>query len=137
MEANPVIAIHLTAALGALAGGPVALWARLGARQRPRLHRAFGSAWVTLMLATAISALFIRDFELPNVAGYTPIHLLVPVTLAGLVYSFHALARGDIATHRQIMQRLYYGACVLAGMFTLMPQRLVGHFVWSQLGLVA
>ena len=85
MELTPIIAIHMTAALGAIALGPVALWARKGATQRPKLHRAFGYAWVTLMLVTAISALFIRGDRLPNIAGYSPIHLLVPVTLSMLV----------------------------------------------------
>ena len=39
MQLTPVIAIHMTAALGALVTGPIALWARKGAAQRPRLHR--------------------------------------------------------------------------------------------------
>ena len=105
MQLTPVIAIHMTAALGALVTGPIALWARKGAAQRPRLHRAFGYAWVTLMLATAISALFIRDFSLPNLAGYTPIHLLVPVTLFGLFGAFWFLAKKNIVGHRKTMQR--------------------------------
>ena len=61
MEMSPVIAVHMTAALGAVATGPVALWARKGAVQRPRLHRAFGYAWVTLMVLAAVSSIFIRD----------------------------------------------------------------------------
>ena len=40
------------------------------------------------MVVTAVSALFIRDFRMPNLAGYTPIHLLVPVTLS--LYVTHA-----------------------------------------------
>ena len=80
MQLTPTIAVHMTAALGALVLGPVALWARRGAQQRPRLHRAAGYAWVTLMIVAAVSALFIRDFRLPNVLGYTPIHLLIPIT---------------------------------------------------------
>ena len=137
MAFSPIIAVHMTAAIGAIVTGPVALWARKGAQQRPVLHRAFGYAWVTLMVVTAVSAIFIKVSGLPNIAGYTPIHLLIPLTLAGLVYAFYALARRDIGTHRRTMQRLYYGACVVAGMFTLMPQRIVGHFVWSSLGLIA
>lgn len=135
MSLTPVIAIHMTAALGALAVGPVALWARKRARQRPALHRAFGYAWVTLMVVTAVSALFIHDSALPNIAGFSPIHLFVPWALAGLAYSFRALARGDVATHRKTMQQLYFGACIVAGAFTLMPQRVIGRFVWSSLGL--
>jgi uncharacterized membrane protein len=137
MELNPVIAIHLGAALAAVATGPVALWARLGARQRPRLHRAFGYAWVTLMLATAISALFIRDRNLPNLAGFTPLHLLVPVTLLSLFGAFWKLAHGDIAGHARIMRRLYVSACLVAGAFTLLPQRLLGGWVWGTLGRLA
>ena len=40
MQLTPVIAIHMSAALAAAALGPIALWARQGATQRPRLHRA-------------------------------------------------------------------------------------------------
>ena len=35
------------------------------------------------------------------------------------------------------MQRLYYVACMTAGVFTLLPQRYLGHLLWSQLGLLA
>jgi uncharacterized membrane protein len=132
---TPVIAVHMTAALLAVATGPVALWARRGREQRPRLHRAFGYAWVTLMLVTAVSALFIRDFEKPNLAGYTVIHLLVPVTLSLLFLAFWMLARRNIAGHRKVMQKLYIGACVVAGAFTLVPQRYLGQVVWGALGL--
>jgi len=132
MQLTPTIAIHMSSALCALAIGPVALWARKGAVQRPVIHRAFGYAWVTLMLVTSISALFIRDFNLPNIAGYTPIHLLVPYTLFGLVGALVYLFRKDIVAHRKTMQSLYYGACVGAGVFTLLPSRLLGNLVWIQ-----
>jgi len=137
MEANPVIAIHLTAALAALATGPVALWARLGARQRPRLHRAAGITWVLLMLATALSALFIRDPHLPNIAGFTPVHLLVPATLVSLALAFRHLAHGRIAAHAKTMRGLYLYACIVAGAFTLLPQRMLGRLLWSKLAPLA
>jgi uncharacterized membrane protein len=136
MDLTPLIAVHATAALGAVATGPVALWARRGRLQRPRLHRAFGYAWVTLMVVAAVSAIFIRDRNLPNIAGYTPIHLLIPVTLGTLVLAFVALARGRIDWHRSAMQRLYLGACVVAGLFTLLPGRLLGRTLWGGLGLL-
>ena len=132
MQLTPLIAIHMTAALAAIALGPVALWARKGATQRPKLHRAFGYAWVTLMLVTAMSAIFIRDFRLPNIAGYTPIHLLVPVTFYFLFCAFHRLAKGNIAGHRKAMQGLYVSACLVAGAFTLLPQRYLGDLIFNQ-----
>lgn len=135
MQMTPVIAVHMTAALLAVATGPVALWARRGRAQHPRLHRAFGYAWVTLMLVTAVSALFIRDFTLPNIAGYTPIHLLVPVVFASLFGAFWMLARRNVAGHRKVMQVLYFTACIVAGAFTLLPQRYLGQALWGALGL--
>jgi len=127
----------MSAAILAVAIGPVALWARKGATQRPRLHRAFGYAWVTLMLLAAVSAIFIRDYRLPNIAGFTPIHLLIPVTLGTLFAAFWFLLRGNINGHRKSMQRLYIGACLVAGAFTLLPGRYLGQLVWDQwLGLI-
>jgi uncharacterized membrane protein len=47
------------------------------------------------------------------------------------------LAQGNIAGHRKSMQGLYIGACLVAGMFTLLPSRYLGHLIWGQwLGLV-
>ena len=42
MQITPVIAIHMAAALAALAIGPLAVWARRTRTQRPRRHRAAG-----------------------------------------------------------------------------------------------
>ena len=137
MQMSPLIAVHMSAALGALVLGPIAIWARKGAVLRPRVHRAFGYGFVTLMLAAAISSAFIRDHGLLNVHGYTPIHLLIPVTLLGLFNGFRALYLGDITRHRKTMVSLYLGACVTAGAFTLLPSRYLGQLVWGQwLGLL-
>jgi uncharacterized membrane protein len=138
MSLSPIVAVHATAAIGAVVTGPVALWARKGAKQRPKLHRAFGYAWVTLMVIAAVSAMFIRDFRpgMPNIAGFTLIHLFVPATFIGLFGAFYYLAQGNIAKHRETMQRLYFGACLVAGFFALAPQRIIGHYLWSQLGLI-
>lgn len=134
---TPTIAIHMSAALAALAIGPLALWARRSGHARPVLHRAAGYAWATLMLVSALSALFIRDYQLPNIAGYSPIHLLVPYTLGSMAFAFIALARRQFAAHRKAMIGLYLGACVGAGLFTLLPGRYLGQLVWGQwLGLL-
>lgn len=133
-ELTPVIAIHASAALAATAIGPVALWARRAGAQHPRLHRATGYAWVTLMVTTAISAAFIHGTQGPRWGGFGPIHLLIPLTLAMLYLALRHLLRGNIAGHRRTMRRLYLGACVVAGFFTLLPGRLLGHWLGVQLG---
>lgn len=131
--ASPTIVVHLVLALAALITGPFAL----GARKGSRLHRAAGYAWVTLMLGTALSSLFIRDFRLPNLLGYTPIHLLTLATFAGIAGALVAVARGRIAIHRKAMWQTYLGGCVGAGLLALLPNRLLGQLVWHQaLGLI-
>lgn len=132
MQLTPIIAVHATAAILAIVTGPIALWARKSREQRPKLHRAFGYAWVTLMLITAISAMFITGGPGPRLAGFGLIHLLVPVTLFGLFGAFWFLFKGNINGHRKTMQRLYLGACVVAGGFTLLPSRYLGQLIWGQ-----
>ena len=53
-----------------------------------------------------------------------------------LVMAFVYLARRNVVGHRKLMQRTYLGACVVAGGFTLLPERFLGHTVWSALGLI-
>ena len=132
MQLTPLIAVHMSAALVAIAIGPIALWARKGATQRPKLHRAFGYAWVTMMLVAAVSAIFIRDYRLPNITGLTPIHVFVPVTFYYLFRAFQFLAQGNIAGHRKAMQSLYVSACLVAGAFTLLPGRYLGDLIFGQ-----
>jgi len=131
MQMTPLIAVHMSAAITAVVLGPFALWARLGRTTRPRLHRALGYAWVTCMIAAALSAVFIRDFQLPNLAGYTPIHLFVPLTFLLLYRAFAKLLQGNIQGHRKSMQWLYFSACLVAGVFTLLPRRFLGNLIWS------
>jgi uncharacterized membrane protein len=131
MEMTPLIAVHMSAAIAATLIGPVALWARKGRTLRPKIHRAFGYAWVTLMIATAVTAMFIRDFRLPNIAGYTPIHLLIPLTIFSLTMAFYHLSHADHVKHSRYMTRLYWSACIVAGGFTLLPGRYLGNLVWG------
>ncbi len=127
---SPQVIIHLAAALSAAVIGPFALWARLSSQQRPKLHRALGYAWVTMMLVTAISAAFIHS-HFPQWWRFSWIHLFIPATLIGLFAAFWFLAKGNIAAHRKAMVRLYFGACLGAGVFTLLPGRFLGQFVWA------
>lgn len=119
-------AVHLAVAGFAFVVGPFALASRRGS---PR-HRALGYIWVVAMVAAALSSLFIRNFNGLNLAGYTPIHLLVPVTLAGLGFGIHQVVRRRIASHRIAMWSTYLGGCVVAGLLTLLPSRYLGQLLW-------
>lgn len=87
------------------------------------------------MVATAVSALWIGGSQGPRWGHFGPIHLLIPFTLGSLAWSFVHLARHNIAGHKALMQRTYVGACLVAGVFTLLPGRLLGKALWSTLGL--
>ncbi|MBG7618147.1 DUF2306 domain-containing protein [Herbaspirillum sp. AP02] len=126
------VSLHLGAAISAVLIGPFALWTRLGRTVRPRWHRAFGYAWLTCMIITVLSALFIHSHELPNVGGFSPLHLLVPLTGFALYRAITAALRGDIIQHRRTMQGTYISACLVAGLFTLLPSRYLGQLVWGQ-----
>lgn len=123
---SPAVAVHLALAAGALVLGPVALLARKGSR----MHRAFGYAWVTLMLGAALSSVFLRRFSGFNVAGFTPIHLLAIVTVVGIGGALWAIAKRNVARHRGAMWGTYLGACVVAGAFAAMPGRYLGDLIW-------
>lgn len=132
LQLGPAIQIHVVAAVGAVLLGPVALWSRKGSTR----HRSAGYVWVVLMLTAAVSSLFIRDFRLPNIAGYTPIHLITLLTFAGVGTGIVAAVQRRIPVHQKAMRRTYISGCLVAGAFALAPGRFLGHLLWVQtLGL--
>ena len=133
LETRPLIALHLFAALIALVIGIVVMRRRKGTVN----HKMLGWTWVALMATVAISSAFIRDYHLPNIAGYTPIHAFTAFVAVGLPTGILRIRRGNVAGHRQVMTRMFFGACVVAGLFTLLPGRFLGDLLWKHtLGLV-
>lgn len=134
LERHPLVFAHLVLALGALALGVFVLNLRKGDTR----HRALGWTWVALMAGVVLTSAFIRDFNLPNVAGITPIHaftLLVAVRLPQAVWQAR---NGRIDAHRKSMRSLYLGGCLVAGAFTLLPGRFLGTLLWTHaLGAMA
>jgi uncharacterized membrane protein len=132
-QTHPVIALHLVAALAALAAGAIVMARRKGTTA----HKALGWSFVVAMAIAALSSAFIRDTRLPNLAGITPIHAFTLVTAVGLPRAIWQIRRGNVAGHRRTMQGLFIGGCVVAGLFTLLPGRFLGQLLWHHaLGLV-
>lgn len=132
LDRHPLVFAHLVFASGALVLGAVVLWSRKG----NTLHRSIGWTWVLLMTGATLSAAFIRDYQLPNVAGLTPIHLFVVLVAWKLPVGVMHARRGQVAAHRQAMRGLYLGGCLLAGVFTLLPGRFLGSLLWPRLALL-
>jgi len=133
IQQHPLIALHLGAALLALTVGAVVIARRKGTIN----HKRLGWFWVALMATTAISSIFIRDYRLPNIAGYTPIHALTLFVLISLPRGIYNIRQGNVAAHRGLMRGIFFGGCIVAGLFTLMPGRFLCDLLWKQaLGLV-
>jgi uncharacterized membrane protein len=128
LQQRPVIFVHVLAALTAIVIGAVLLWGRKGTLN----HRVLGWAWVVAMATTALTSLFIHGGDLPNIAGFSPIHGLALFVAWQLPRGVAFIRRGAVAGHRKTMQGLYIGACVVAGAFTLLPGRFLGQLVWGQ-----
>lgn len=117
LTAPPAIILHATCAILAMLIGAVVLFRRKGTP----LHKALGRIWVVLMLIVATSALFINEIRM--FGPFSPIHLLVLVTYAGIGNGLWQIRHRNVAGHRASMQATYIGALLLAGAFTLMPGR--------------
>ena len=123
MHDKPLVFAHLIAAVAALLLGIAILTRRKGTFS----HRTLGWTWVTLMAAAAASSVFIRDYKIPNIAGYTPIHLLTLTVAVMLPLAIWYIRRGNVSGHRRMMTGLYVGGCIVAGLFALAPARFLGR----------
>jgi len=124
-KAGLVIQVHMIAALIALVLGAVILSNMKGTRK----HKMLGKTWVGLMVIVALSSFFIN--ELKTWGPFSPIHILSVVTLIALFHAIRAIRRGDIRGHKSSMVGLYIGGLVLAGVFTLMPGRIINRMLFG------
>jgi len=100
----------------------IGTWLIFGSHKGSRTHRILGFAYLMLMLATAISTVFIRSIR-PG--SLSPVHLFIPLTLFGIFSALWNVRRGNIRRHRSAMLGLYFGGLLIAGAFTLLPGRLL------------
>lgn len=125
MPVSPVILIHLVTALAALLLGAMLLFLKKGSTA----HRLAGRIWVAAMVVTALVS-----FGIQRSGHWSVIHLLSVLTLVVLFLAIRAVLRGNVRSHERYMRGAYAGLAT-AGLFTLLPGRLLGQFVWHNLGL--
>jgi uncharacterized membrane protein len=119
LEASPTIQIHAFAAMGAFMLGAV----QLGAPKGTLPHRIVGSIWVLLMLVVTISAFFIHELRIWG--PWSPIHLLAIFTLVMLPVAVWWAHNHAVEHHRRAMLGVFFGALVIAGLFTFVPGRIM------------
>lgn len=113
------IRIHVVSALAAFTLGIV----QLAGRKGHTTHRVLGWTWCAAMLSTALSSFWIVDFRNP---GPTSLILILSVlVLIQVPVAIYAARQHKVVLHRKIMRGLFAGAIVTAGIFTLLPGRLM------------
>jgi uncharacterized membrane protein len=123
-----VILLHVVAAVLAIGVGAFVFLRRKGTQP----HRWMGRVWALLMLVVAISTYWITGID----GKYSWIHgLSVFVTVAVPLGVYYAVT-GRMQRHRQLMSGLYIGALGIAGLFTLLPNRMLGKMLWGALGFI-
>jgi uncharacterized membrane protein len=125
LDAPPAIPVHAWAAMTALVLGIVQFVAPKGTLP----HRTVGWIWVLLMLAVAVSSFWIHQIRLWG--PWSPIHLLSIFTLVMLPFGVWHAHRHEVTRHRRIMIGVFSGALVVAGLFTLLPGRIMHTVVFG------
>lgn len=117
---NLWLVLHLVAVLPALPLGAYVLVRRKG----DRLHRMLGKVWALLMLVAAISSFGLRGMT----GGLSVIHILSAVVLVMIPRGILLARSHRIEAHRRVMALTYLGLAA-AGLFTLLPGRLLGSWL--------
>jgi uncharacterized membrane protein len=125
LSASPAIQLHAFAAMTAFALGLVQLAAPKGTLP----HRTLGGIWVAIMFVVAISSFFIHQLRVWG--PWSPIHLLSIFTLVMLPLGVWRAHNHQVQRHRWIMISLFCGALLIAGLFTLMPGRIMHAVVFG------
>jgi uncharacterized membrane protein len=89
-------------------------------------HRAAGYIWCGLMLTTALVSFAVHEI---NPGGLSPIHLFSIRTLVVVPVIIFSARTGRVAAHRRAVLGLMIGGLVIAGLFTFVPGRALGHLV--------
>ena len=112
--------LHLATVLpAALIGGYL-----LAARKGTPHHRSLGKAYMVLMLVTAGITLFMPATVGPQFLGHFGwIHIFCVVVLISVPRAYFAIRQGNRRAHQMSMVMTYVGAVLIAGGFTLAPDR--------------
>ncbi|MDX8529607.1 DUF2306 domain-containing protein [Mesorhizobium sp. VK25A] len=126
LSAPPPIPWHAFAAFAALAIGG----AQLALPKGTMRHRVLGYTWVALMLIIVISSFWIQQIRL--IGPFSPIHLLSILVLITVPLAVWHAHNHRVAKHRKVMISLYVFALIGAGVFTLLPGRIMHAVVFGQ-----
>jgi uncharacterized membrane protein len=125
LNAEPQVQVHAFAAIAAFVLGVVQLSAPKGTLP----HRTLGWTWVVLMLVISASSFLIHGIRMWG--PWSPIHILSVLTPVLLVLAVLAARRHRERAHKITMISVFAGALVIAGLFTLVPGRIMHTVVFG------
>jgi uncharacterized membrane protein len=125
LDAAPAIPLHAFAAMAAFVLGLVQFAAPKGMLP----HRTLGWIWVGLMMVVAASSFWIHQIRL--VGPWSPIHLISIFVLTMVPLGVWRAHRHQVADHRLIMISVFSGGLLIAGLFTLLPGRIMHAVVFG------
>jgi len=125
LDAAPAIPLHAVAAMAAFVLGIVQFTAPKGTLP----HRTLGWIWVALMAIVALSSFWIHQLRL--IGPWSPIHLLSIFTPIMLVVGVVAARSHNVRRHKIMMMSIFAGALVVAGLFTLVPGRIMHAVIFG------
>ena len=125
LDAPTAIQIHAFAAISAFVIGLIQLYRTKGTPS----HRATGYVWAAIMVVVAASGFWIHEIRLWG--PWSPIHLLSIFTLVMLPVGVWYARRHIVVGHKWTMISIFVGALVIAGIFTLVPGRIMSAVVFG------
>ena len=125
LNANAAIQIHVSAVMIAIILTPIQLILQRGSNT----HRFVGRIWMLAFALTALSSFFIHTIRM--VGPFSPLHILSIVALGSLLNAYRAARRGDVENHRWTILSLIGFALFGAGIFTLLPGRIMHHVLFG------
>jgi len=128
LDAVAPIPLHAFAAMAAFVLGVVQLVAPKGTLS----HRTIGWIWVLLLLTVAISSFWIHGHSYRLWRTWSPIHLLSIFAPVMLVIGVIQARRHRVRAHAIFMISIFTGALVIAGLFTLVPGRVMHTVVFGR-----
>jgi uncharacterized membrane protein len=94
-----------------------------------KAHRIIGWMWVVLLMTIAFSSFGIQMIR-PGKFSY--IHLLSLYTLIAVPLGVMHARRGRIKSHARTMLFIFFGGLVVAGAFTLIPERIMYRVFFTE-----
>ena len=122
--ADVALATHLATVIPAIPLGAYVILARKGGAH----HKILGRIWLSLMFVTAISTLFIRNF---NDGQFSWIHIFTLITFVAIPQAIVSARRGKITMHKIHLRNFFIGALIVAGITSFAPGRTMWQWAFG------